>query len=231
MIKVAEITSVNWIRNVHRAAQRTVEMVKRRELKRDDVDMVDLFFGSSGLDAKIGRYGMLDDPALKLDALADECSEAMAWAFRTVSDEEQIAKLEAVLLRRFAEARKNAEPMFAVNSRGRKSGVVTEKSRKSKERGDRATARIAAVYLIERAMYIGFSRRMFAIVKDHMKGDPERILPHGAIKIGESSNKIERAIKRAMRSEKKVVLDDPEDDDLDDDLDDGEDPVDGSEGA
>ncbi len=226
MIKVAEITSVNWIRNVHRAAQRTVEMVKRRELKRDDVDMVDLFFGSSGVDPRIGRYGMLEDSALKLDELADACSEAMAWAFRTVSDEEQIAKLEKVLLRRFAEARRNSEPMFEVNSRGRKSGVVTEKSRKSKERGDRATARIAAVYLIERAMYIGFSRRMFAIVEDHMKGDPDRILPHGAIKIGEGSNRIERAIRRALRSESKVVLDDPEDDDLDE----GQDSVDGSDG-
>lgn len=229
MVKVAEITSVNWIRNVHRAAQRTVEMVKRREIRRDDVDMVDLFFGSSGVDAKIGRHGMLEDPALRLDELAEACSEAMAWAFRSVAEEEQIAKLEKVLLRRFAEARRNAEPMFDVNSRGRRTGVLTEKSVKSKERMDRASARIAAVYLIERAMYIGFSRRMFAIVEDHMKGDPDRLLPHGAIKIGESSNRIERAIRRALRSEKAVAAGGRDDGDLDDgDLDEGEDPVGGS---
>lgn len=234
MVKVAEISSIDHVRNVHRAAQRTVEMVKRRQLKRDDVDMVDLFFGSSGVDPRIGRYGMLEDPALRLDELAEACSEAMDWAFRTVSDEEQIAKLEAVLLRRFAQARRDAKPMFAVNSQGRPSGVVSERSRKSKERGDRATARIAAVYLIERAMYIGFSRRLFAIVADHMKGDPDRLLPHGAIKIGERANKIERAMRRALRAEKRVVSDDPSEEDVDDEVDgvdDRDDVADSADGS
>lgn len=197
---VAEINVVDHVKTARRVAQRFAVKVDQGLMDRDDLDLVKVLFGQMAIEDRLEKYGLLGDPELGLDELADRAADGLLFVLEQYMGDETIDAMAGHLAKRFAAVRaKGSERDFPENFVRRGSGKRTAESEKAIARADAAAARIAAVHLAQRALYVGLSRALLKLATDQAKQVEGRLCGHGVLKFGDVKEAISDKVIEKMR--------------------------------
>lgn len=200
---VAEINVVNHVKTARRVAQRFALKVDQGLMDRDDLDLVKVLFGQMAIEDRLERYGLLDDAELGLDELADRAADGVMFVLEQYMGDETIGAMADHLAARFASVRaKGSDREFPENFVRRAAGPRSAESERAIARADAAAARIAAVHLAQRALYVGLSRALLKLSTDQAKLVDGRLCGHGVLKFGDMKEAMADKVIDKMRRRK-----------------------------
>lgn len=198
----AELKGIDEVRRARRAVVRSVSRMAAGELGHQEVDVARMLFGETAAEEKLANFGLLDDGGL-LDRLVYRIFDAVVEEYdgfapvAELSDriEDRILELQ----RGRAEAAERGD-LVLPNGLPRKvprpgrEDVAERNARTSR----RASARLLAVHLAQRALYEGLNMGLAELVRRQAAGEvprsvePDvekgklriRALGHGSIAMG-----------------------------------------------
>lgn len=195
-----DVTAIEWIRTARRIALRFAGRVAAQDYVRDDLDLARVLFGTPKFDDPLVGSGLAADPRLGLDDLSDQFALIVEGLLKQHATEERLAAMRKVIKQRLVAARGKPSSRSLpagfdpdridpekLNGRAypkREAGVLSEASKKAIAAQDERDASLAAVHLVQRALYVGLSRKLLELADDQNRDVPGRLCGHAEIKFG-----------------------------------------------